>query len=250
MSVKLINPERLRIDLDNEINEYHEKVQNGTTSSQEKDLLLGKILNERNFLLDEIEFLKGKLANNFSLKVHDGESFNILLNEIDEFLYNDFYNLAKRLGYSGLGEVLNTLMKDFLSRYDGVFPDFSAKSLKKLLIKEITEISIDHKEELSVNQEEILELSDSGIRINFNHIERLEFINVDIETFKQYIGSINYCTLIRVPDDFPKLLLYTKCHHCSYFEFYKADASRLDNKKIEYAKEANKMVEHWNNNGN
>ncbi len=249
MSVKVINPAQLRTDLSKEIDEYRVRVDKKKITFEETELFLEKLLNERIVLLNEFDALKERYVKYLPSNICKEDSLNLLLNEIDELLYNDFYSLSKRLGYSGPGEVLNYLMNDFVSRYDGVFPDFSAKSLNKLLLKGLTEISVNHQGHLSINQQDLLELSDNCIRINFNHIETLEFIDVDLDSFKKYIGSINHCTTVRIPQDFPKLLLYAKCHNCTYFEFYKRNQSNLDSKKIEYVKEANHIVEDWKKNG-
>lgn len=251
MSVKLINPTKLRTDLAKEIEDYQNKLRNKKFSFQEMESLLEKMLIERSFILNEYDLLKEKQNKNLANNFQSDETFNLLLNEIDETLYNDFYNLAQRIGYSGPGDVLNHLMKEFISRYDGDFPEFSARSLNKLLLKEKTEISISHKEELTISQEDLLELSDMCVQVKISHIDRLEFdIDVDIDTFTTYVGSINQCNLVRFPNNFSKLLIYAKCHRCSYFEFYNPDNSSLNNKKLEYAKEANQVVEHWRNNGN
>ena len=250
MSVKLINPTKLRTDLSKEIENYQNKLRKDDSSFQEIESLLEKILDERNFILNEYDLLKEKQNKNSTINFQSDETFDLLLNEIDETLYNDFYNLAQQVGYTGPGDVFNHLMKEFISRYDGVFPEFSTGSLNKLNLKEKTEISISHKDELTISQEDLLELSDMCAQAKFSHIARLEFSDVDIETFKQYVGSINQCNLVRIPNNFPKLLIYAKCHSCSYFEFYNPDNPSLDNKKLEYAKEANQVVEHWKNNGN
>lgn len=250
MSVKLINPIKLRADLSKEIEDYQNKLRKDDSSFQELESLIEKILNERSFILNEYDLLKENQNKNLAFNFQSDETFNLLLNEIDETLYNDFYSIAQQVGYTGPGDVLNHLMKEFISKYDGVFPEFSAESLNKLLLKEKTEISISHKDELTINQEDLLELSDMYTQAKFSHIDRLEFSDVDIETFKQYVSSIDQCNLVRIPNNFPKLLIYAKCHNCSYFEFYDPDSTSLENKKLEYAKEANQVVEHWKNNGN
>ncbi|MFX1545965.1 MAG: hypothetical protein ACFFCU_07125, partial [Promethearchaeota archaeon] len=102
--------------------------------------------------------------------------------------------------------------------------------------------------QLTITEEDLLDLSGTSMMINFNNIDILEFVNVDSQTFKDFVRSINHCRLVRVPETIPRLLLYAKCHQCSYFEFFeKEDNLKLDTKKLEYAKEANKVVEDWRN---
>ncbi|MFW9904524.1 MAG: hypothetical protein ACFFFH_09350, partial [Candidatus Thorarchaeota archaeon] len=168
------------------------------------------------------------------------------IKEIDELLYNDFYNLSKRLNYNP-GELITSLMEDFVLKFDGAFPDFSAESLKKL-VKKKAEITVSHQEKLSITNVDLLDLSGASFVVNFTDINTLEFINVDLNTFKEFVNSINHCHIVRVSETIPKLLLYTKCYDCSYFEFLEEEPHpKLDTKKLEYAKEANKVVEDWKN---
>ncbi|MFX1284044.1 MAG: hypothetical protein ACFFB5_10335 [Promethearchaeota archaeon] len=246
MSVKAINPTQLKAELSKEIETYRNQVQKKYVSKEELIVLIEKILFEREILFSEIDILKE--ARNKWIQKNDlnEESLNLLIKEIDELLYNDFYNLSKKLDYNP-GELLTSLMEDFVLKFDGAFPDFSADSLRKLM-KRQAEISVSHQEQLIITNEDLLDLSKTNITINFNYIDTLEFVNVDLESFKEFVNSINHCHLVRVPETIPKLLLYTKCFQCSYFEFIEQDPHpKLDNKKLEYAREANKVVEDWKN---
>lgn len=246
MSTKVFNPAQLRTELSQEIEEYRNKVQKKEVSYEEMEALMVKIFSEREIMLNEIDALKE--SQNKWIRKDDliEQSFNLLIEEIDELLYNDFYNLSKKLGYDP-GEVLTSLMEDFVLRFDGVFPDFSADSLK-MLLKKKAEISVSHQDQLTITNEDLLDLSEPNTQINFNHIGTLEFVNVELKTFKEFVSSINRCQLVRVPQTIPKLLLYTKCHKCSYFEFHGDEYDpKLDIKKLEYAKAANKVVENWKN---
>ena len=246
MSVKAINPNQLKIELLKEIEEYRNQVQNKQVTKEKMEVLMEKILFEREILLNEIDVFKE--AHNKWIKKYDlnGQSSNLLINENDELLYNDFYNLSKMLNYDP-GEVLTSLMEDFVLKFDGVFPEFSADSLRKLM-KRQPEISVSNQDQLSITNKDLLDLTETKLKINFNNINTLEFVDVDIETFKEFVSSINHCHLVRVPQTIPKLLLYTKCHQCSFFEFLEGKSpSKLASEKLEYAKEANKVVEDWKN---
>jgi hypothetical protein len=240
MSVKVFNPTQLRTELSKEIKEYRK-----ITTSKKMEALIERILFEREILFNEIDTLKE--AQNRWIRRNDlNDKHSLLIDEIDELLYNDFYNLSKKLKHSP-GEVLTSLMEEFVLKYDGAFPDFSANSLQKL-IKTQEEISIHHQDQLTITNNDLLDLSETNMRISFTHIDTLEFVNIDLDTFKDFVSSINGCRIVRVPQTIPKLLLYAKCHHCSYFEFFEEKANpKLDTKKIEYAKEANKVVEDWKN---
>ena len=245
MSTKAFNPTQLKTELLKEIEEYRNQI-NRNELSNEMLILIEKLLFEREILFSEIDILKEAQKKWIRRYDNNDDSLNLLIKEIDELLYNDFYNLSKKLNYNP-GEIITSLMEDFVLKFDGAFPDFSADSLKKLMKKQ-TRITITHQEKLTITNEDLLDLSDASVVINFNNIDTLEFINVDLDIFKEFVYSINHCNLVRVPDTIPKLLLYTKCYDCSYFEFLEQDPyPKLDDKKLEYAKEANKVVESWEN---
>ncbi|UCG02904.1 MAG: hypothetical protein JSW11_02730 [Candidatus Heimdallarchaeota archaeon] len=245
MSIKAFNPTQLRTEISKEIEEYWNQVQKKEITKEDMEVLIAKVLFEREILFNEIDILKeahNKCTRKYDLNEH---TLNLLIKEIDEMLYNDFYNLSKKLNYNP-GEVLTSLMEDFVLKFDGVFPEFSADSLRKLM-KRQPEISINHQDQLTITNKDLLDLTETNLKINFNNIDTLEFVNVDLKTFKDFVSSINHCHLVRVPQTIPKLLLYTKCHQCSYFEFFEDDQLKLDKKKIEYAIEANRVVEDWKN---
>ena len=82
------------------------------TTNKKTEEIIEKILFEREILFNEIDTLKQ--AQNSWIRRHDLNSkHNLLIDEIDELLYNDFYNLSKKLNYEP-GEVLTSLMEDFL----------------------------------------------------------------------------------------------------------------------------------------
>ncbi len=246
MSVKAINPIQLRTLLSKEIEEYRANFLKKKITYEEMHSLLDQILFEREIMIDEFNALKEAEKSCIQKDHSDEQSLNLLLQEVDEFLYNDFYYLSKKLNYSP-GEVLTFLMEDFISRFDGVFPDFSAESLSKLLNIN-SKISINRQEQLAITNEDLLDLSDTNTQIDFNYIDTLEFLNVDVKSFSRFVCSISNCNLVRVPQTIPKLLLYAKCRNCSYFEFFEEDHhSLLNAKKLEYAKEANEVVENWKN---
>ncbi len=246
MSVKTINPIQLRTLLSKEIEEYRTSFLKKKITYEEMHSLFDQILYEREIMISEFDALKEAVKSGIQKDHFNEQSLNLLIREVDELLYNDFYYLSKKLNYSP-GEVLTFLMEDFISRFDGVFPDFSAESLSKLLnIK--SKISINRQDQLAITNEDLLDLSDSNTQIDFNYIDTLEFINVDVNSFSRFVGSISHCNLVRVPQTIPKLLLYAKCRNCSYFEFFEeANYPQLNAKKLEYAKEANEVVENWKN---
>jgi len=246
MSVKTINPTQLKTELSKEIETYRNQIQKKEVTIEELVVLVEKILFERELLFSEIGVLKE--AHNKWIRKYDfnNKSLNLLIKVIDELLYKDFINLSKKLGYNP-EELLAFLMEDFILKFNGEFPDFSADSLKKLMKKQ-AEISVSHQDQLTITNEDLLDLSETNIKVTFNNIDTLEFVNVDLKTFMEFVGSINHCYHVRVPQTIPKLLLYIKCHQCSYLEFFEEKSyPKLDSEKLEYAKEANKVVEDWKN---
>ncbi|MFX1508528.1 MAG: hypothetical protein ACFFDC_20800 [Promethearchaeota archaeon] len=246
MSVKAFNPTQIKTELSKEIEEIRIQIKRNELSSEAMQNLIKKLLFEREILFSEIDVLKEARKRWIQKYNLSDDSLNLLIKEIDELLYNDFYNLSKRLNYNP-GELITSLMEDFVLKFDGAFPDFSADSLKKLMRKQ-AEITVSHQEKLTITNDDLLDLSGASVMVNFIDIDTLEFINVDLETFKEFVNSITHCNLVRVSETIPKLLLYTKCYDCSYFEFLEQEPRpKLDTKKLEYAKEANKVVEDWKN---
>ena len=245
MSGKAINPIQLTTLLSKEIEELRTNFLKKKVTYEEMHSLLDQILFEREIMIDEFNALKEEV-NRFTQKDCSNEgSFNLLLSEVDELLYNDFYSLSKKLNYSP-GEVLTFLMEDFITRFNGVFPDFSTESLSNLMnIK--SKISINHQDELVITNEDLSDISDTNTQIDFSYINTLKFLNVDTSSFRRFVGSINHCNLVRVSQTIPKLLLFAKCRNCTYIEFFEDVQTPQLERKLEYAKEANRVVENWKN---
>jgi len=69
MSIKLINPIKLRTDLSTEIEDYQNKLLEHDSSFQELESLLEKILNERSFILNEYDLLKENQNKNLAFNI-------------------------------------------------------------------------------------------------------------------------------------------------------------------------------------
>lgn len=240
METIALNPDQLRNEFTDEIDFYRKRLKNKALSSEEMEILITRLLFEREIILEEFNALRQEYNVLWNPKIfQDEKGLNLMLGEIDEMLYNDFLSLSDKLKLSP-GEILTSLMKDLVLNFNGEsFPIFKTKNLEKLILESKFEFCISNQDQLSISSVDLIEM---GQKINFSHIGILEFTDVDLETFLSYVGTINRCKIVCVPISIPKLILWSKCHHCSTFQFFK------DSKPVlKYAKEANKVVEEWNN---
>ena len=138
------------------------------------------------------------------------------------------------------GEVLSLMMKEFILKFqDEEFPDLSSTTLLSGN-RNIPVITVAHHDNLRITENN---LQNINTKISFKQIKVLEFADVNPKTFMQKIEIIQNCDLVKVPASFPRLLPYTKCYDCEMIGFSKS----LDEPCIEYAKEANALVENWKN---
>jgi len=243
MSTKVLNPAQLKNIMLTQIENYRRRVKYQDITLNEAKELIENILFEREIIIEEFEAHKDAQTSLIPQIYRDDNDLNILVREIDETLYNDFISLSNKIQLSP-GEVLSSLMNDLITSFDGTsFPLFSADNLEKLILRRKFDIKINHQENLIISQKDLVEM---GVKVNFVHIHTLEFSDVDLDTFITFVGSIDYCNLVSVPKSIPRLILWSKCHNCSHFQFL--DPSK-DKPILRYAKEANQVVENWKNNG-
>ncbi|MFX0170284.1 MAG: hypothetical protein ACFE9L_00025 [Candidatus Hodarchaeota archaeon] len=244
MSTKVLNPAQLKNNILIHIEEYRRSVKNQDITLKETIELIENLLFEREVVIEEFEAYKEAQTRLIPQINRSKNDLNILVREIDETLYNDFMSLSNKIHLSP-GEVLSSLMKDLITSFDGTsFPLFSADNLEKLILRRKFDIKISHQENLIISQKDLVEM---GVKINFSHIHTLEFPDVDLDTFITFVGSIDHCNRVSVPKSIPKLILWSKCHNCSGFQFLEPNEEKPI---LQYAKEANQVVENWKNNGN
>jgi hypothetical protein len=244
MTTKVLNPAQLKNNILTQIEEYQRRVKNQDITLKETNELIENLLFEREIIVEEFEAYKEAQTRLIPQIYRSENDLNILVREIDETLYNDFLSFSNKLQLSP-GEILSSCMKDLIKNFDGTsFPLFSADNLEKLILRRKFDIKISHQENLIISQKDLVEM---GVKVNFSHIHTLEFPDVDLDTFITFIGSIDHCNLVSVPKSIPKLILWSKCHNCSGFQFFDPNKEKPI---LQYAKEANQVVENWKNNGN
>ncbi|MFW9905491.1 MAG: hypothetical protein ACFFFH_14210, partial [Candidatus Thorarchaeota archaeon] len=100
MSVKAFNPAQLKTELYKEIEEIRNQIKLKELPNKQILNLIEKLLFERELLFNEIDILKEARKRWIQRYNLNDDSLNLLIKEIDELLYNDFYNLSKRLNYN------------------------------------------------------------------------------------------------------------------------------------------------------
>lgn len=217
MSAEIFNQDQVRLEITKAVAEYQAKLQDRAISKESLISLIESLLVDRQLIIDEIDEMKeiqdGWFPNMFRRR---HSNFKMMIDDLDESVYNDLSNLAIKLDLPS-GDVLSFLMKEVVSHFDGTFPELSGKMLEPLHRRKMLNITISSQETLSVSHQDLVEM---GAKVSFNSIDVLQFVDVDLETFKTFVGNINHCGLIQVPATFSKLLVYAKCNHCGLIEFY------------------------------
>ncbi len=86
------------------------------------------------------------------------------------------------------------------------------------------------------------ELQELEVKVNFRNIDNL-VLDVDPTIFASRINSIRDCDIVQVPNSLPKLLVYLKTNNCKEIRFLPSNVKPA----LEYAKEANQLVDKWDN---
>ena len=241
MTVQYLNTIQLREYFNSQIEEFLKKVEKEQITKGELIGLVLKLLTERSFLLGEIDILKEiqeKLGHLSQIFQKDFNSL-ITLSEMDETLYNDFQQIAERMGLSH-GEVLSIMMKEFIEHFkENSFPQLSSQSLLTAN-RNLPVVTVAFQDNLRITEQSPQDLSS---KISFEQINLLEFENVSVETFINKIEKIQDCKIVKVPLFFPRLLPYSKCHNCELIGF----SESLSHSYADYIKEANQVIENWQN---
>ncbi|MFW9915469.1 MAG: hypothetical protein ACFFGZ_07635 [Candidatus Thorarchaeota archaeon] len=216
MSAELFNPDQVRNMIADAITEYRAKLQDKTLSKKTLISLVESLLVDRQLIIDEIDEIKEIQEGWIPIMFRKRADFKLVLDELDESAYNDLSSLAAKLDLSP-GEVLSFLMKEVVENADGTFPELSSKILEPLQKKRMLRISIHSQETLTVSHQDLVEIQ---AKVSFNRIDILQFVDIDLETFKTYVDRIHHCGLVQVPSSLSKLLVYAKCNHCDQIEFY------------------------------
>ena len=239
MTAEIQNLDQIRANLSQQLITLREEIQLGTIPKENlRDLLLATIY-ERELLLNEIDSLKDTQNSLYSRSTSYIEPKSLLiLSEIDENLFNDFHNFAIRHQRAS-GEILSHLMVQFLSKFDNQhFPKLSAIELSQTLMKLQPRLEVSHHENLKIVDSDLEELD---LKVNFTHIDSLE-LDLSPEVFISSINQIKHCKIVKIPSSVPKLLAYAKISNC--YEIHLLSESK---QCLDYAKEANQVVEEWKN---
>jgi len=239
MTIEILNLAQLRTHLSHEILQLQDEKLNEALSLEESRSLLSSLLTERKLFLDEVDSLKAFQRSENYRFTNKSDSF-LILSEIDQDIYNDFQNFSRKLHRTD-GEILSNLMTLFLKYIsdNGQFPDLSAKELVSMVKGLIPTIRVANHDYVHIINADIQELD---VKVNFRNIDNL-VLDVDPAIFASRINSIRDCDIVQVPNSLPKLLVYLKTNNCREIRFQPPNAKPA----LEYAKEANQVVDKWNN---
>jgi hypothetical protein len=239
MTIEILNLAQLRTQLSHQILQLQEEKVNEALSLEESQSLLSSLLTERKMFLDEVDSLK---ASQRSENYHftDSSDSLLILSEIDEDVYNDFQNFSRKLRRTD-GEILSNLMILFMKYINdnGRFPDLSAKELVSMVKGLVPTIRVANHDYVRITNADLQEVD---AKVNFRNIDNL-VLDVNPTVFASRINSIRDCDIVQVPKSLPKLLVYLKTNNCQEIRFLPSNAKPA----LEYAKEANQVVDKWNN---
>ncbi len=239
MTIEILNLAQLRTHLSHQIFQLQEEKLYESLSLEESRSLLLSLLTERKLFLDEVDSLKASQRSREYHFIDNSDSF-LILSEIDQDLYNDFQNFSRKLHRTD-GEILSNLMTLFLKyiNENGQFPDLSAKELVSMIKGLIPTIRVANHDYIRITNTDLQELD---VKVNFRNIDNL-VLDVDPTTFSSRINSILDCDIVQVPNSLPKLLVYLKTNNCREIRFLPSTTGPA----LDYAKEANQLVDKWNN---
>jgi hypothetical protein len=162
-------------------------------------------------MFNEDKWSKEDVSNLKNLK-------NVTIRGIDSEIYEEFSSSIKSLNMN-IGDAITRMMADILEDFDGTFPKLSSKrSLGKF---KLNKIKIMHHDFLSINKADLVE---GGVKIYFMHIQKLRIgPDVDLETFNRYIGAIQHCDIVEIPNILPKVILLSKTPFCDRVRVYSVE---------------------------
>ncbi len=237
-TVEIINPSQLKTSLSHQIFKLTENLKAENISYEEILDLFRNIIKEREFLISEIDNLKSILQTYESVMQVKSNPLVITLSEIEENLYNDFESLSSKLGRSD-GEILNILMELFLARNEKyAFPKLTASELVGRVKGTISTVRIRNHRFLRISDQDLENLDG---KIDFDNIKTI-ILDVTPENFVKYVNSIKRCAEVHVSTTISKLMVYARTSECQEIHFIPPQSENC----LEYAKEANQVVEEWN----
>ena len=238
-TAEIVNTNQLKTSLSHQITRLKENLNSENISLEEIVKLFQTTLLEREFLLAEIDSLRSRQDTYEATLRTKSHPSVIILSDIEENLYNDFQNLARKLSMTD-GEILNLLMSIFLNQItNDRFPRVQAKELVKMVKGVNTRLEIKNHTFVRVTNKDLLNIC---TKIDFKEIKKLT-LEISPENFVKYVISINYCQVVHILTKVSKLMVYARTSNCQEIHFAPLPSESC----LEYAKEANQVVEAWNN---
>jgi hypothetical protein len=237
MTAQILNTNQLKSSLTHQIEKLRDNIELNNIPQDEIVELFKLLLQERKFLLIEIENLKTVQQTYESALKNKSYPSVVTLSEIEENLYNDFQNMARKLSQNE-GEVLNKLMELFLTHSQNKkFPKLTSSDLIRKIKDTNQSIRIRNHKSLTISDEDLQNLD---TKVDFSKIDKL-YLDINPKNFKKYINSINNCQEVHIPSKVSKLLVYARTTQCQEIHLSPPDSETC----LEYAREANQVVEAW-----
>lgn len=219
----IVDLEELREKIDVSIEELKLQIKNKDLSLEESSVLLNKLLEEREYLLDDYDEIKNIYWRGFPFSNWiDPNKISIRLTNVSFQFKSDLQEMASTLNVSK-GYLLNELIKftnENLSENISALPDLTSKGFLRYMNLDLPSASISHRTKLTILNQDFEEIE---TRFNFNHIKKLDLSDVKLDKFQRYVKSINHCNVVILSDTIPKLIAYAKLSFCSEIRFMKTE---------------------------
>ncbi|MCY3414122.1 MAG: hypothetical protein INQ03_20930 [Candidatus Heimdallarchaeota archaeon] len=189
------------VQLKHEINEMIEQ-QKGEIQSlteDQKNTLIQKMLLEREFMIDEFEYLREN-----SIRYYGREGNRLLLSNFKDDDFNALNFISNRINIS-VGTILTEMFRIYQNKS---MDDISAVDLRSIADRGRPKVSINGHRQMIVHKKDLDAIPD---RISFNHIDKL-ILDIDEDTFIRQIASINHCDHVIFKQKVSRLMIYSKCN--------------------------------------
>ncbi|PWI48175.1 hypothetical protein CEE45_08400 [Candidatus Heimdallarchaeota archaeon B3_Heim] len=239
MTAEIVNTNQLKTFLSHQITKLSTNLKTETIPLEAVVKLLKSTLKERQFLLAEIDHLRSSQQTYESVLNNKSNDSVLILSEIEENLYNDFQNFSRKLLTTD-GELLSILMRLFLNHFeDNQFPKLNASELIRKVKGFDPRLKIQNHKYLRVTNDDLQNLN---VQIDFNQIDTL-ILDISLKNFVKTINSIKNCQEVHIPFKVSKLIVYARTSNCQEIHL----TPPLSEPILNYVKEANQVVEAWEN---
>jgi hypothetical protein len=222
----VIDLDELRDKIDDSLSQLREQINNDEIDPEESLQLLNRLLEERDYLLDEYDEIKNLYWRGFPFSNWvDTDRIAVRLQNLSPRFVSDLQEMSSTLEISK-GYLMNELISFVNEKLNGNnlkdLPKVTAKEFLQYMNLDLPSASINHRKKLKVLDKDFEEVE---CRFSFNHIRELDLSDISLQSFHRYVKSVNHCKHVIISNNLPKLIVYAKLNHCDEIQFVREDSS-------------------------